>query len=63
MVKLCCSPCDRIPYNYLKSCFRRIPNNMEMLMEDPLEKGKASHSSILAREFHGSVGLQRVGHD
>ena len=21
--------------------------------EDPLEKGKATHSSILAREFHG----------
>jgi len=32
--------------------------------EDPLEKGKATHSSILAREFSGlSMGLQRVGHD
>ena len=62
MVKLCYSPCDRILYNYFKSCFRRISNNMEMLMEDPLEKGKASLSSILAREFHGSMGLQRVGH-
>ena len=27
--------------------------------EDPLEKGKATHSSILARR----MGLQRVGHD
>ena len=39
-------------------------------MDDPLEKGMASHSSILAREFHGqrslgelqSTGSQRVGH-
>ena len=39
--------------------------------EDPLEKGKATHSSILARgtswtdEPGGlqSIGLQRVGHD
>ena len=42
--------------------------------EEPLEKGTATHSSILAwripwREFHGdpsrvqSMGSQRVGHD
>ena len=39
--------------------------------EDPLEKGMATHSSILAwripwTEEHGglqSMGLQRVGHD
>ena len=24
-----------------------------LCLEDPLEKGKATHSSILAREFHG----------
>ena len=36
--------------------------------EDPLEKGMATHSSILARRIpwtegpDGSVGLQRVGH-
>ena len=37
--------------------------------EDPLEKGMATYSSILAwripwtEEPGGSVGLQRVGHD
>ena len=39
--------------------------------EDPLEKGMATPSSVLAREFHGqrslgevkSMGSQRVGHD
>ena len=32
--------------------------------EDPLEKGRATHSSILPREFHGqTMGPQRVGHD
>ena len=34
--------------------------------EDPLEKGKATHSSILAWRIPWtiqSVGLQRVGHD
>jgi len=32
--------------------------------EDPLEKAKATHSSILAREFHAqSMGSQRVGQD
>jgi len=34
--------------------------------EDPLEKGKATHSSILAWRIPGtiqSMGLQRVGHD
>ena len=37
--------------------------------EDPLEKGMATHSSILAwripwtEDPGGSVGLQRVGHD
>ena len=35
--------------------------------EDPLEKGIATHSSVLAIEFHGqrlqSMGLQRIGHD
>ena len=34
--------------------------------EDPLEKGKASHSSILARRIPWTLqamGLQRVGHD
>ena len=33
--------------------------------EDPLEKGKATHSSIVAREFHGLYSLwgHRVGHD
>ena len=34
--------------------------------EDPLEKGKATHSSILAWRIPGTVqamGLQRVGHD
>ena len=34
--------------------------------EDPLEKGKATHSSILAWRIPWtiqSMGLQRVGHD
>ena len=33
--------------------------------EDPLEKGKATHSSIWPGEFRTiqSMGLQRVGHD
>ena len=34
--------------------------------EDPLEKGTATHSSILAWRIPGtiqSVGLQRIGHD
>ena len=34
--------------------------------EDPLEKGKAAHSSIPARRIPWTVesmGLQRVGHD
>ena len=34
--------------------------------EDPLEKGKASHSSVLAWRIPmtiQSMGLQRVGHD
>ena len=32
--------------------------------EDPLEKGKATHSSILAWRIHEqTMGLQRVGHD
>ena len=34
--------------------------------EDPLEKGKANHSSILAWRIPWTVqsmGLQRVGHD
>ena len=34
--------------------------------EDPLEKGEAAHSSILAWRIPWtveSVGLQRVGHD
>ena len=34
--------------------------------EDPLEKGKATHSSILAWTIPGtmqSMGSQRVGHD
>ena len=39
--------------------------------EDPLEKGRATHSSILARRITWteepgglqSMGLQRVGHD
>ena len=26
-------------------------------LEDPLEKGKATYSSILAREFHGLYSL------
>ena len=30
--------------------------------EDPLEKGKATHSSLLAWRVQ-SMGLQRVGHD
>ena len=34
--------------------------------EDPLEKGKATHSVFWAREFQGlekSMGSQRVEHD
>ena len=31
--------------------------------EDPLEKGKASHSSVLAWRILQSTGSQRVGHD
>ena len=34
--------------------------------KDPLERGKATHSSILAWSIswtHKSMGLQRVGHD
>ena len=34
--------------------------------EDPLEKGKAAHSSILAQRIPGTIqfmGLQRIGHN
>ena len=31
--------------------------------EDPLEKGKATHSSILAWRIPWTIELQRVGHD
>ena len=32
--------------------------------EDPMEKGMATHSAILAWRIHGqTMGLQRVGHD
>ena len=31
--------------------------------EDPLEKGMATHSSILAWRIPWTVGSQRVGHD
>ena len=31
--------------------------------EDPLEKGKATHSSILAWRIPWTMGSQRVGHD
>ena len=32
--------------------------------KDPLEKGMATHFSVLATVFHGQMmGLQRVGHD
>ena len=31
--------------------------------EDPLEKGKATHSSILAWRIPWTTGLKRVGHD
>ena len=31
--------------------------------EDPLEKGTATHSSILAGRIPQSMGSQRVGHD
>ena len=30
--------------------------------EDPLEKGQATHSSILAWKIIQSMGLQRLGH-
>ena len=33
-----------------------------LVWEDPLEKGKATHSSILA-ERRQSMGSQRVGHN
>jgi len=55
---------------------KNLPAMQEMWVrflgwEDPLEKGMATHSSILARgipwtEEHGglqSMGSQRVGHD
>ena len=29
--------------------------------EDPLEKGMATHSSILSREFHGQMSLVGYG--
>ena len=33
-------------------------------LEDPLEKGKATHSSILAWRIHGlSMGSLKVGHN
>jgi len=31
--------------------------------DDPLEKGKATHSSVLAWRIPWAVGSQRVGHD
>jgi len=31
--------------------------------KDPLEKGKATHCSILAWRMPWTLGLQRVGHD
>ena len=31
--------------------------------EDPLKKGKATHSSILAWRIPWAMGSQRVGHD
>ena len=39
---------------------------LSLSWEDPLEKGKAAHSSILAWRIPGtiqSMGSQRVGHD
>ena len=49
---------------------KNLPAMQETLVrflgwEDPLEKGKATHSSILAWRMTWSVsmGLQRVGHD
>ena len=50
---------------------KNLPAMQETLVqslgwEDPLEKGKATHSSILARRIPWTVesmGLQRVGHD
>ena len=32
-------------------------------LEDPLEKGKATHRSILAWRIPWTMGSQRVGHD
>ena len=41
------------------------PPAMQETWEDPLEKGKATHSVFRPEEFHGlqSMGSQRVRHD
>ena len=48
---------------------KNLPAMQETLVQslgqkDPLEKGMATHFSVLATVFHGQMmGLQRVGHD
>ena len=48
------------------ACDAGDPNSISLGWEDPLEEGKATHSSILAWRIPWTVqstGLQRVGHD
>ena len=69
--------------SYFESHFRKVASLVAQLVknlpamletwvlslgwEDPLEKGTATHSSILARRIPWNVcivmGMQRVGHD
>ena len=48
-------------------CWRHKRHRVQSLyQEDPLEKGMATHSSILAWESHGQAivhGSQKAGHD
>ena len=67
---------ERLSLSLVAQMVKNLPVMQEtqvrsLSQEDPLEKGMADHSSILAwrilrTEEHGrlqSVGLQRVGHD
>ena len=70
------SPCWRAWASLVAQMIKNLPSVQEtwvwsLGLEDPLDKGMATHSSILAwrilwREVPGglqSTGLQRVGHD
>ena len=70
-VRKICWRRDRLPTQYSWAPLVNLPAMWETWVqslgwEDPLEKGKATHSSILAWRIPwtvSSMGSQRVGHD